>query len=316
MIYLDILGRLGNQMFQYSYARTLSLKFDIPITIQFRVKNNKVVKNSSGWDNSLKYFNTIGYTEKRGWIPLWIKYGYIYQLFMGVCFIVNRFFTFKRSDIKSSLTMQLNWCPILKKCGLFWLYNGYFDFGSLQINKNYFLKGTFEDPKYFNSIRDILLEEFVPKHPLLDSSLNFYNKIIFSNSVCVSIRSFNEIKNSKKNYSLHKVCGPEYFYSAIEIMKQHLNNPVFFIFADDLKWVSENFNFDDSNIVLEPSNLPIWEKLRLMYSCKHFIISSSTFSWWAQYLSRNNSKIVISPKLWFNDNSYKSPLIDDSWIKI
>lgn len=53
-----------------------------------------------------------------------------------------------------------------------------------------------------------------------------------------------------------------------------------------------------------------------MYSCKHFIISNSTFSWWAQYLSRYEDKIVIAPDRWSNIPEENSFLLSDSFIKI
>ena len=39
-----------------------------------------------------------------------------------------------------------------------------------------------------------------------------------------------------------------------------------------------------------------------MSSCSHFVISNSSFSWWAQYLSCNEDKIVYSPSKWYVDD--------------
>jgi len=159
------------------------------------------------------------------------------------------------------------------------------------------------------------LLEFEPKNSLLPKNFDIYNNISKTNSVCVTIRSFKEIKSSKTVYNLYDVCSPQYFYDALNLMSQKIENPHFFIFSDDITWVKNKMNLDKFNVVYENEGSPVWEKLRLMYSCKHFIISNSTFSWWAQYLSRNDDKIVISPKSWFNDE-YESKLIDDNWIKI
>ena len=145
----------------------------------------------------------------------------------------------------------------------------------------------------------------------MSKNIDLYNIINSSNSICVTIRrgDFISVEENKK---LHYVCNEDYFYRAMDIIAKKVNNPKFIIFSDDIEWVKNNMNFK-YDVLYEEGNDPIWEKLRLMYSCKNFIISNSTFSWWAQYLSRNERKIVISPNRWFN-NEYESKLIDNKWI--
>ena len=84
------------------------------------------------------------------------------------------------------------------------------------------------------------------------------------------------------------------------------------MFSDDIEWVKNNI-YTGCVTYYEDGTDPVWEKLRLMSACKHFVVSNSTFSWWTQYLSKSENKIVISPSRWFN-NDYESPLIAKDWI--
>jgi hypothetical protein len=176
-------------------------------------------------------------------------------------------------------------------------------------------KGCFEVPALFEHIKPILMEEFTPKQPPRPENRALYDIINSTNSICVAIRRGDYLSERFRPRFL--VCDQNYFDRALEKAKELVENPVFIFFSDDIEWVKENVK-TDAPAYYESGNDPVWEKLRLMYSCKHFIISNSTFSWWAQYLSRNTTnKIVISPDHWFNiKDAPHSPLIADDFIKI
>ena len=72
----------------------------------------------------------------------------------------------------------------------------------------------------------------------------------------------------------------------------------------------------DGECYFETEGNPIWEKIRLMSACKHFIIHNSTFSWWAQHLSSNTDKIVLAPVKWTQRDDQPIDIYEDNWLYI
>ena len=110
--------------------------------------------------------------------------------------------------------------------------------------------------------------------------------------------------------------GPDYFKKAIKIMRQQISRPIFFVFSDDINWCKNEFGNHFHYIDPDEKNDSTVKDFLLMISCKNFIISNSSFSWWAAYLSSNKEKTVISPKYWINNLNETSDLIPSNWIKL
>jgi hypothetical protein len=57
--------------------------------------------------------------------------------------------------------------------------------------------------------------------------------------------------------------------------------------------------------------------LLLLSKCKHNVICNSSFSWWGAWLNNDPSKVVVSPKEWFNDPRYSTESrIPENWHRI
>jgi hypothetical protein len=295
MIGVNFAGQLGNQMFRYACARALGEKRkDKVYKYKFMGKNRSIL------DLSIQQGNIV---EN----DLVLSEGFFFQKVLYILFkIIYRLIPTKDRNLVRYPSYLVS-----KGICLAGNINDYSIENSIG-SKRVFLNGTFENSMYFSDIRSILLKEFVPKLPLIENNRSLYEVITKTNSVCISVRRGDFLK--KENKGWFDVCTKEYYLEAIEKIQSLIENPVFVFFSNDISWVKANIHVD-AKCYYESGNDPVWETLRLMSSCKNFVISNSTFHWWAQYLCTNPNKIVISPSRWYNAPG-PYPLILNSFITI
>lgn len=293
-IYIRISGGLGNQMFEYATARAVQLEqkekgFDSKLyftyeyykTPQAHEKYKLNLLNISDepiYDNSKKSFKFLVAT-------------FFFHIYLR---IISRF----KNSSYEKFQKSIEWT------GCYINTNGYYKIDSNK--KNICLKGFFQDPRYFNKYKNIIIDELSIKSKVKNQKL--YNEILKNESVCIHVRRGDYVNSPLE------VCTKEYYLKAIKLLKKKYKNLKFYVFSDDIKWCKENIIDDDVTYVEGNSAI---DDLKLMYSCKYYIISNSTFSWWSQYLSKRVT-CVIAPNRWSNDRRYAySELYNDNdWILI
>lgn len=304
MIYIIMHGRLGNQMFQYAFAKKIQESRNDKISIYFG-RVNRI--GGSDWKDDLQNFNVDEYKIETNIKFLITKMSVRQKFFLFSYLLKCR--TFKDADDLRNYqcTMQNK----LNENGLYWLRNGEF-VPKISKAKNIFICGHFEHYTFYVGMERKLRQIFIPKYPQLKINTNLYEIIDNTESICISIRRGDYLK--LENRQKYFLCDKNYFDKAIETIRKRVPNATLIFFSDDIDWVKENYKYD-GEVYYEMAENPVWEKVRLMSRCKHFVISNSTFSWWVQYLSNNPEKIVVSPDKWKNNSNYKG-LIDPKFITI
>jgi hypothetical protein len=168
----------------------------------------------------------------------------------------------------------------------------------LFLNGDYYLSGIWMSDKYFSASSDAIRKCFMFKDFSDDNNIILQKEMQSCESVAIHIRKGPDYKNTRND----GVANIDYYNRAINHIKSHVHNPVFYVFADNKKWAIENlkdikYNLIDWNPISGPNN---YLDMQLMSYAKHNIIANSTYSWWGAWLNSNENKICILPLIWFN----------------
>lgn len=294
-------GGLGNQLFQYAHGRKLQIEYgeDVEFMFELPQNRNEEVRNLSIRDFNIS--NKWKYTEKYDYFQSHKLQFVVYKVF-------NRIWKLDRDDNFSVVTdkykRRINF---LAGLGIYIHSNHiYFETSRKSILPDKYVEGLWHSPIYFDSIRDILKKEisFVERTKLPKDTIEQINT---SQSVCIHVR-----RGDYLNYSDYIVCDENYYISAMNIIRKRVPGCRFFVFSDDMDWVKVHLNGEDVDYM--PMNNTDTIDFEVMKTCKHFIISNSTYSWWAAYLGEYEKKIVITPDRWYNDGKNKEWLNLKDWI--
>lgn len=175
---------------------------------------------------------------------------------------------------------------------------------------NAYYDGYWQSEDYFIDYKQELIRQYYFTNARIEETVKHYS-LQDNNAVSVHMRLGDY--GTKKRWIAHYnyVISPKYYIDAMNEIKIKLGNPKFYIFSNNLtkakELLGEDYNYISIN---EDRYLSDLEEFIVMSKCKHHIISNSTYSWWAAWLSNNG--ITIAPDIVFGNNR----IIPQNWSKV
>jgi len=300
MITVKIQGGLGNQMFQYAFAKALNKinKKEICLNLStFTSRENQKNNTYRYWqldDFNLSQSLCRTFDQVSFWAVWLDKLKRRIKKDNTFCFNKKEF------HVQESETKIGYWCS-----------EKYFDIVKEEIRKDFTLKNKIENQE--NTLAKKYLD-WINMSPI---------------SISINVRR-GDYASDKSINNYHGLLFSEYFkdglQKVLEILKFRDNNLNYqnifiFVFSDDIEWCKKNLEFlnspTDLKIIFMPPEISASETLYLIGQCQHNIIANSTFSWWGAWLNLNKDKIVIRPQHWMAEKSLDTKdVCPASWIFI
>lgn len=294
-IIVRLKGGLGNQLFCYGAARSLSLKNNAEL----------VIDDVSGFQRDIKYKRQ--YTLMHFSIPA------------RMATAAERLEPFERYR-RGLAKWHSRRLPFEQRT---YLEQEFRDFDprllALRLEGNLYLDGLWQSEAYFADNEEVIRQDLTIKPPTDRANQNMAARIAdCANAVALHVRWFEAPVATE---SSRNVSG-DYYQRVIKYVQSRVEQPHFFLFSDDpaaavsrLSLPTDGYTVVSHNMRNELAYADLW----LMSQCRHFITANSTFSWWGAWLGEKANSLVIvpNPDSFDPDNSWRTKgLLPSRWTKL
>ena len=306
-IIVQIAEGLGNQLFMYSHAFSLSKKLNYDLKIDnfsgYARSKNLLRKHQKYLLDKFKINYPI--VEDDFFINNY-RNNFIRKLLINI----DKFRSYKKFYIENK--NKINGTKIIDKQTII-------DIDKLS-NKIYVI-GNYENQNYFKNHRKKLIDDLT----IRDEYIDFKNPLIYelqkSNSVSIHLRRdrFSDQSGLSSNYLINKSIdftneNINYINKAMLFFNNKLDNPKYYLWTNNVSQINELINrINASNLTLI-SNSDEINDFHLFKYAKHFIVGPSSFHWWGAWLNENKNKICVRPSNINSSNNLK--FWPDEWIPI
>lgn len=292
MYVVKVTDGLGNQMFQYAFAKKLQMVTEKKVYLDTRYINHEdmVERGAESHFISQCGFRQYGLNHFKTKLPIADNR------------VLCRWEYLKQRNLYENIVFQLAQNNIW-----FWKYINEANSSNIiqqeNVKNSTYVEGFFFDIKCYDDIKHFLQKDFRLVEKIhLPREL----KYILQNENTVSLH----IRKGDFTYLSRDISEKPYYSNAIKWVEKNIEKPFYLVFSDDIKWVKRNIPLAEQKLYVSDMRFADYEELTIMKHCKHNIIANSTFSYWAAYLNSHEDKKVICPKNW------RKSIIPKEWIEL
>lgn len=286
---INIIGGLGNQMFQYAFALSLKNHFKTEeILIDIHHFNHYNLHNGFELSKIFKGINLAVANKKQ------LKKVTYYIPHYSLSRLFRKCLPKLKTEYIENIEYVYNETPF-------------------KLIGDYYFEGYWQSFKYYANIKSQIFNAFKFPEP------NSYNKklaleIASCNSIGMHIR--------RGDYLNHKdfkgICDLDYYKRAINCLLPTSEECCFYIFSNDIQWCEENIqplikDYKVTYVTENKGSNSFWD-MYLMSKCKNLVIANSSFSWWGAFLNCVAQNVIV-PQKW-NNSASVNEIYNPEWIKI
>lgn len=292
MIITNLIGGLGNQMFQYAAGRSLSMALNTVHRLSID-QFGGTYQDHNGFElahvfdiPSMALASDLDLKHTLGW----------------------------RSEKK--IRRIVSHLPRAFK-GARWLDEAHVESIASRVeSEDFYLHGYWQSEKYFHQHAAQIRKDFLFKGEMSAMDQDILWQMRHPSSVSVHVRRGDYV--SPKNQSIYHQANEAYYRAAMGCIRERVPHARFFFFSDDPGWVKAELMpcLGPMTVVSHNAGKAAANDMRLMMHADHHIIANSTFSWWAAWLNDKPQKTVVAPRHWYVDENRGADILPQDWIRI